>query len=402
MPLFSYKAKDKKGKVVEDVIQADDRKEAAELLKANDLQVLTVKNLESKLNTSIGGGISVSDKATFCRFTATMLRAGLPLTEAVEVIRKETKNNTLRTVLFDISFELRKGSSLSKVLTKYDDHFDSFFITMVKAGEESGTLEKSFDYLSKQLLTSHELNQQIKGSMMYPAVIVIAMFGNAILMLTFVLPKMSEVFTNLNVELPTVTRLVLGFGEFVGDNTILVLAVVLFFVILVFLIFFIKKTRRILFLMALHIPAVKHLMNQIDISRFARTLSTLLRSGVPVMVALDVSAGSLTQPRLKKRASEFSAGVAKGESLSDLLVEGKKVFPSVMIQTIRAGEKSGSLDQVLEELADFYEKEVEFSLKRLTALLEPVLMLVIGIAVGAMVLIMITPIYSIVGGLEGI
>ena len=402
MPLFSYKAKDKKGKVVEDVIQADDRKEAAELLKANDLQVLTVKNLESKLNTSIGGGISVSDKATFCRFTATMLRAGLPLTEAVEVIRKETKNNTLRTVLFDISFELRKGSSLSKVLSKYDDHFDSFFITMVKAGEESGTLEKSFDYLSKQLLTSHELNQQIKGSMMYPAVIVIAMFGNAILMLTFVLPKMSEVFTNLNVELPTVTRLVLGFGEFVGDNTILVLAVVLFFVILVFLIFFIKKTRRILFLMALHIPAVKHLMNQIDISRFARTLSTLLRSGVPVMVALDVSAGSLTQPRLKKRASEFSAGVAKGESLSDLLVEGKKVFPSVMIQTIRAGEKSGSLDQVLEELADFYEKEVEFSLKRLTSLLEPVLMLVIGIAVGAMVLIMITPIYSIVGGLEGI
>ena len=141
-------------------------------------------------------------------------------------------------------------------------------------------------------------------------------------------------------------------------------------------------------------------MDQLDTARFARTLSTLLKSGVPIMVALDVSSDVLKQPNLKKQAKEFSAGVAKGQSLSDILSKQKRSFSGTMIQTIKAGEKTGSLEVVLEELATFYEMEVDFSLKRATALLEPLLMLIIGVAVGVMVVIMITPIYSIVGGLQ--
>lgn len=141
-------------------------------------------------------------------------------------------------------------------------------------------------------------------------------------------------------------------------------------------------------------------MDQLDTARFARTLSTLLKSGVPIMVALDVSSDVLRQPHLKKQAKEFSAGVAKGESLAEILTKHKKSFPVTMVQTIRAGEKTGSLEVVLEELASFYEMEVDYSLKRATALLEPLLMLIIGIAVGVMVVIMITPIYSVVSGLD--
>lgn len=218
MPLFTYKAKTKKNNVVDDVIQADSRKEAAALLKADDYQILTIKPLEARSDSVLSRGISISDKAAFTRFLATMLRAGLPLPEAIDIMRQETENKKLKKILYDASFHIRKGETLSSVLSNYKDEFDTVFLTMIKAGEESGTLDKSFEYLSQQLLASHELSQKVKSSLMYPAIIVLAMIGNAILMLTFVLPKMSQVFLQLNVELPTITRFVLGFGNTVGEN----------------------------------------------------------------------------------------------------------------------------------------------------------------------------------------
>lgn len=398
MPLYKYKANDAKGKVVEDVVQAADKKEAVAFLKSEEFQILTIKGLENR-GIIFGGGVSVSEKAAFCRFMGTMLRAGLPLPEAVDIIRQETKSRKLQQILFDISFHIRKGESLSSILGKYKSDFDAVFLTMIKAGEESGTLEQSFDYLAKQLLSSYELSQKVKSSMMYPAVILAAMIGNAAIMLGFVLPKMSEVFLSLNVKLPPVTKFVLTVGDKVGNNLAVTFGAffaTLFFIILLFLI---RSTREIIYSFLVKLPVISKVMDQIDTARFARTLSTLLQSGVPIMVALDVSSDVLKQPHLKRYAKDFSAGVAKGESLSDILTKQKRSFPVIMTQTIRAGEKTGSLEVVLEELATFYELEVDYSLKRATALLEPLLMLIIGVAVGAMVVIMITPIYSIVGGL---
>ena len=401
MPLYTYKAKDKKGKIVEDVLQAANRSEAASLLKKESLQVLTIKSVESKLGSFVSGSISVADKAALCRFLATMLRAGLPISEAIEIIRKETENKKLRKILVDVSFQTRKGSSVSSILSKYPRDFDPVFLTIVKAGEESGTLEKAFDYLAKQLLAIHEVTQKIKGALVYPAVIVVAMMGNAIVMVTFVLPKISEVFTRLDLDLPLATRLILGLGNFVGENTLLVLGTSGFLIMIVVALFFIRSSRQAIMNMILRLPVIKKLASQIDVARFARTLSTLLASGVPILSALDVSADSLSQIRLKKIAKGFSKGVEEGETLSDVLLKGKKVFPLVMVQTIRAGEKTGSLEVVLQELAEFYESEVDYTLKRLTSLIEPVLMLVIGVAVGALVIMMVVPIYSIVGNLEG-
>jgi len=302
----------------------------------------------------------------------------------------------------DISFQIRKGKNLSSVLSKYENDFDPVFLAMVKAGEESGTMDKSFDHLSKQLLMAHELIQKVKGAMMYPIIIVAAMGANFIVMLVFVLPKMAEVFTQLNVKLPTATRIMLNFGNFVGDNQIFVLGVILMTVISITLMFTIKKSRQLISNTFMSAPIVKNIVKQIDVARFARTLSTLLKSGVPIIVALDVSSEMIRQPALQKFSKKFSKGVSEGESLSEVLSSGKvSPFPSTVVQTIKAGEKSGSLEIVLEELADFYEREIDYTLKRLTSLLEPLLLLVIGIAVGGMVVIMITPIYNLVGGIEG-
>ena len=368
-------------------------------MKSDDFQILTIKNLDKKGIKLFEGSISISEKASFCRFMATMLRSGLPLPEAVDIIREESKNAKLKQVLFDISFHVRKGETLSSVLSKYKSDFDMVFLTMVKAGEESGTLEESFEYLAKQLLISYELSQKVKGSMMYPIVIMCAMIANAFVMLGFVLPKMSQIFLSLNVPLPPVTKFVLNVGDMVGKNVALSFGLFFLLIFIVVMLFVIRKTREAILSVITRLPVISKIMDQLDTARFARTLSTLLRSGVSIIVALDVCSDVINQPKLKRTAKLFSQEVSKGRPLSEVLTAKNNSFPSIMIQTIKAGEKTGSLDVVLEDLASFYELEVDYSLKRAMALLEPLLMLIIGLAVGAMVVMLITPIYSIVGGI---
>ncbi len=401
MPLFSYKATDDKGKVIEDTIQALSRDDAISALKTTNLQILTLKNLDDGFMNSQGRGrISTEDKAIFCRFMSTMLKAGLPISDAIEIMRAEAKKSKMRKVLGDLSFQTQKGKSLTSVLSQYKEDFDAVFLTMVRVGEESGTLEKSFDYLSKQLAASHDLSQKIKGSMMYPAIIIVAMIGNGIVMTFFVLPKIATAFLKLDVPLPLPTRIFLTIGNYIGTHILLTAVAMLIFAIICFLVIYLRTTRNILLTYVKRFPLVRKIINQIDIARFARTLSTLLRSGVLITQALDVTSDVLTDPEFKKEVKNFSLGIEKGETLSKVLSTQNNLFPPVMLQTIKAGEKTGTLDQTLEDMAIFYESEVDYALKRATALLEPLLMLFIGIVVGAMVIIMIAPIYGIISGLQ--
>ena len=204
---------------------------------------------------------------------------------------------------------------------------------------------------------------------------------------------------SLDIELPLATRLILDFGRFVGDNTALTIGVFLGSIVLAVFLFINKNTRSRIFSLIAKLPAVKKMVVEIDVARFARTLSILLKSGVPIIETLEVSAGAVSQPKWKEATKRFSAQVARGKALSEVMLE-EKMFPAVLAQAIRTGEETGSMDVVLEDLADFYEKEVDYSLKRITSLLEPVLMLLIGVAVGVMVVLIVTPIYSIVGGLD--
>lgn len=400
MPLFTYKAKDKNGMIIEETIQAANKNEAASFLKTDGLQVLTIKSLEEGF-TPWGKKISMSEKSTFCRFMATMLHSGLSISEAAEIIKQESENPRMKKILADIAFQTRKGKSLSLTLSAYKNDFDPIFLTIIKAGEQSGTLEDSFNYLAKQLLASYEFSQKIFGSLMYPAVIITAMFIVGTVMMIVVLPRIADVFLKMNIKLPMMTKLILEFGLFVGGHILLVLLAIVTLFFLLFLTFYLEKTRNIIIIVLTKFPALKKMLNQIDVARFARTLAILLKSGVPIIEALDVTADSLTQPQLKKQAKNFTVGLAKGKSLSAVLEEKDGGhFPLIMIQTIKTGEKSGSLEEVLQELADFYEKEVEYQLKRVTTLIEPILMLLIGLVVGTMVILIIAPIYSIIGGLQ--
>lgn len=400
MVLFSYKVKTAKGDIQEDLIQAPTVRDAVSSLVSEGYKVLTVKKVEQKLGGIGGGGsVSISDKAAFCRFLATMLRAGLPLPEAIDILKDETKSKKLQKVLMDVSFEIKKGKTISSVLSKYKRDFDPVFLTMVKAGEESGTMDKSFDSLAKQQTMTYELIQKVKGAMMYPMVILCAMVAVVAVMMIFVLPKLSSVFLELGVSLPPTTKFVMEVGQFIGKYTVEVIVGIFILAFLVFILFTMQKTRDAIFDFFMKLPAIKGVVIQIDIARFSRTLSTLLSSGVPITVCLEVCSNILRQPTLRKQAKLFGSGISQGKQLSEIISSGKGVFPSTVTQTIKAGERSGSLEEVLNEMAEFYEKEVDYNLKRLTSLLEPLLMLVIGVGVGAMVVIMITPIYSLVGGM---
>lgn len=400
MPLFAYKAKNIRNRIVEDTIQAANRQDAAVLLKSEGYQVFTIKSLDKGISSLFDSKVSVAEKATFCRFLATMLRAGLSLPESVEIIKQESTNKKMQKILANIAFETRKGKTLSTVLSQYKDVFDPVFLTLVKAGEESGSLAQTFDYLAKQLLASYDLSQKIKGALMYPAVIISAMMGVGVLMLVFVLPRISSVFLKMNIPLPPLTRIVLEGGNFVGNHVALVLGCLFGSICLLGFLIFNPTTRKSLFVFFARVPMVQKIMNQIDVARFSRTLATLIKSGVHIVEALNVAADSLSQPRLREQAKKFSVGVSKGQALSEVLIKSRRSFPLIMIQTIKAGEQTGSLEEVLQELAEFYEREIEYDLKRFISLLEPILLLVVGVAVGAMVIIIIAPIYSIIGGLQ--
>jgi len=399
--VFIYKAKSKQGRIVQDTIEAPSRKEAAAILREQNLQVLTVREIQrSQTFRERIQNVPVLEKAIFCRYLSTMMKAGLPLSEAVEIITKESVNRKMHRILQDLEYSIQRGQKLSTVFARYPEVFDPVFLTLTRAGEESGTLEQSFEYLAVQLLKSYELSQKVKGALLYPSVIISAMMGVGILMLTFVLPRISSVFLRLNIKLPITTKILLLVSSFLGKNYPWVIAASV--IMLVGLIFLIQmpKTRIFLMKLASRLPVLGKLFDQLDLAHFTRTLSTLLKSGVPILDSIKVSVETLTQTKFSKLGRTFEEEIKKGHSLSDAIALGEGIFPSLMTQSIRAGEKSGSLEVVLAELADFYEQEVEHSLKNFTAILEPILMLIVGIAVGAMVISIIGPIYSVIGNLQ--
>ena len=401
MEIFEYKVKDKQGKIVQDIIESTSRKDAAVSLRDQGFQVLTVrKTMPTQSFLDKTRRISTVEQAIFCRYLSTMMKAGLPLAESIEIMAKESTNRKMGRILRDLQFSLQRGQKLSTVFARYPEIYDSVFLTLTRAGEESGTLEQSFDYLAKQLMASYELSQKVKGALLYPAVILSAMMGVGVIMITFVLPRISTVFLRLNIKLPLATKLLLTISQFMGNNFPWIIGSALLLLSALVVIIRFSRTRKALARFSSKFPVLSRLFDQLDLARFSRTLSTLLKSGVPIIESIRVSVELLTQTKFVKLGKTFEESIQKGQSLSDAIAQGEGIFPGLMTQSIRAGEKTGSLEVVLEELAQFYEQEVEHTLKGLTSILEPVLMLVIGVAVGAMVISIIAPIYSIIGNLQ--
>lgn len=397
MPNFSYKAADSQQKVVEGTLVAPNPEEVAQVLRKQGLNTILVK--EAKAQAKVAGNLPPVEKISLCRYLSTMLSSGVSLTSGIPALKKESKNPLMRQILDDILYALERGQPLSNTFANYPKVFEKFFITMVRSGEVSGTLAESFKYLERQLRSEYSLSQKIKSSMIYPAIVFISMMGIGFLMFFFVLPQIGKVFLTMTIPIPKFTRTIFTISLTAVRYRYAIIAMIILMMIGLFL--FIKKPAGKRFVLALisPLPVVSRLLQQIDIARFCRIFSTLVASAVPITDALDIALSSLNHPRYRNLATSITQQVTHGKSIADAF-SNSQLFPAMLTQMLSAGEKSGTIDTSLADLADFYEEEVEEAVKKVTQLLEPIVMLLVGIGVGAMILMIIAPLYSVVGNLQ--
>ena len=402
MPTFFYKATDQKGKVVTGTIVAASEKEAETYLKDKKLKVLALKKEKEKgqaVSLPFLKKFPLQEKINLCRYLAVMINAGLPLSEAFEILIQGTSNKAVKAVLQDISLSLMKGQPLHVNFAKYPQYFGDIFLAMIKTGEASGSLNEAFEHLAAQYQQANILRKKVISALLYPAIIVLLMIALGILMLTFVLPRLGKVYMRLNLELPLLTRVLLSFSLFLEKNILFILIGAVILLISLVAAAKSKPGRKFFYLVASKTPVLKRILLEYNLVRFTQSLSALLKAGVPIGQSLEIASKSLAIGDDEKLAKDFTQKVSKGIPLSTTFSEAG-IFPPLMTEMVAIGEKTGNLDKLLLDVSTFYQEEVEESLKNFVTLLEPLLMILVGIAVGIIVLAFITPIYTLIGKLQ--
>jgi len=344
--------------------------------------------------------IPLVEKGNFCRYFATMIRSGTPILEAVESIAEETHHKTFHQMLLVVKDDLQKGKTLTDSLSQFPKAFDPIFLTVVKAGEESGTLDNSLEYLGKQIIADYHLLQKVKGALLYPLIILVTMSVMGFIMFTVVLPRIAKVFLASGLPIPGATRFIFEASLIFEKYMFIILAALIGFTFLLFYFFTRGSGKKMIRAILPKLPVVKRLFSDLDVARFARILGTLLQSGVPIVSALKIATDSLTLPQYTKLGPTLTAEISKGASIKDVLHKQGSAFPRMFTAMIAIGEETGTLEKILFDVAAFYDEEVDGSLKNFTTVLEPILMVIVGIVVAVMVLSIITPIYSLVGSLN--
>lgn len=342
------------------------------------------------------GRVPVLERVLFARYFALMLRAGLDIKRALMTLQEQTRNRSMRTALAAVQREVEQGKTLAESMAKWPRVFPTLFTSFVRVGETSGRLEQSLQVLAEQLQKEYELKRAVRGALLYPAVIVTALIAVAFAMLVFVIPKLAEVFEGFNVELPFLTRMLLQLGTFMEVYWYVALLGMLALGVAGYWLWRVPPLKAALLHGLLFVPIIGPIIQQVNLARFSRSLSSLLKSGVAFTEALDIMSANTPHPSYSRLLSKSSEYVKKGKTLSEFLGTAKRLFPILMLNVVKVGEETGQLDAVLEETARFYESEVDQVMKNLTSILEPVLMILIGLAVGALAVSIIQPIYGLV------
>jgi len=347
------------------------------------------------LTKNITSGVKRSVIARMAKNLSTMLTAGLSLSRALLVIERQENNKRLKEIVAKLSSAIGKGSSFHEALAEYPKVFPKIFIAMVKVGEESGSLSGSLDIVGLQMEHSEGLTRKIKGALIYPSIIAIAIVIIGILMLIYVVPTLTQTFKELNVPLPLATRIFVALSNFMVANVLLVLGALVACVIGG--ISFVRSRRgsAIVLWGGLHMPVVSTLIRETYAARTARTLSSLLSAGVPVLEALSITKEVVNASIFAKIVEEAEARVKKGEPLSASFAEHAGLYPILMSEMLAVGEETGKVAQMLKQVAEFYEEDVSEKTKDLSTIIEPILTLLIGAVVGVFAVAMIAPIYSL-------
>jgi len=399
---FTYIASNQKGKLTEGEMEAQNQEMVLEYLQKRDLLPVSVskKNERQKvgLNLAFFQKVTVLDKIMFSRNLALMIKAGVNLAEAIDIMIEDAQKPLLRKIFSHIKSELEKGGQISDALAAFPKYFPTVFISMIKAGEASGNLENTLMQMSDQLKKENALRKKVKSAMAYPAILVTMAGGVVVLLVTLVLPRVAKIFAQSNVKLPLITRALLAVSDFVTQSWLLALIIFAFFIALIYIL---KKSaigRKVLYSIMSKTPVVRELVQKVALTRFNRTLNALLKSGMPIIKALEITADSIGNAVYKKVILDMAKNeISKGVSFGMALKRRPEYFPALTTSMIVVGEKSGNLEIMLGHLADFYDEEVDGTLKSLVTILEPVLLLGVGLIIGTLALSIIMPIYQMIG-----
>jgi type IV pilus assembly protein PilC len=401
MTRFVYTAEKNDGEVYKGIAEAADRFELYNIVRREGGKIISVNEDSSKNVWSVKywnaklATIKEYDKILMARNLGAMLSAGLSLARALSVLERQTKNPRLGNAISEIASSVRRGETLNASLAKFPRVFSSLFVAMVRAGEEGGDLASALSVTSNQMERMYDLKKKIKGAMIYPCIILVAIVGIGIVMMIEVVPTLAQTFKEMNADLPQSTQVVIGISDFLVQYTVLALGMIVATVVGVVALLRTKIGRRGSDFFFLHLPAIGGMVREVNAARTARTLASLLSSGVDVLTALDITREVVQNSYFQEVLESAKKGVAQGEPLSESFTRREDLYPPFVGEMMAVGEETGQTSEMLKRLAAFYEDEVDRKTKDMSTIIEPFLMVFIGGAVGFFAVSMISPIYSL-------
>lgn len=339
--------------------------------------------------------ISSTDRMFFAQHMGVMVKAGIPISKAIKTLSLQTNNKRFADILNDIHLNVEKGSTLTNSLKKHRKVFGELFVNMISSGEVSGKLEETLHQLFIQLKKHHELVSKIRNALIYPVIVLLAMFGIGAFMMVFVIPKIIDVFEGFQAELPIATKMLIAVSKAINEHGILVGGSIIL-VTFLFVKFLRTKAGKYIFdITVLKLPLISPIIKKINLAVLSRTLSSLIKTDIPIVESFLITANIMGNSKYKRDLLAVSESVKKGISITESMQIHQDVFPPVILQMVAVGEESGALDNILDEVAVFYEEEVHEIMNTLPSVIEPILMLLLGGAVAFMAVAIIMPMYSL-------
>lgn len=398
---FEYQARTKAGQVQRGQMEAESEQVLADQLNKQDLLLTkAVPIVKSNKNNWLKNilswqRISVVDKIFFTQNLQVMLKAGLTMVNALSTLADQTGNKRFRNILHDLRQDIEKGQALSEALSRYPKVFPEIFINMVRAGEKSGKLEEVLLHITNQMRKSHTLVAKIRGALTYPIVVIVAMIGIGITMIMFVLPQITSIFTEVDAVLPLPTRILIATSDIVQRSGVWILLALI--VLIGFFIYLIHtpKGKKVWHTLLLKLPMAGPIFHKINLAKCARTFSSLLKTDIQIVQTFQITATTVGNVRYREALMLAADQVKKGTTVAQAIGANRLLFPPLVIQMVAVGEETGTLDSVLDELAGFYEEEVDRVMNNLSTVIEPILIVLLGGAVGFLAVSIIMPIYSL-------
>ena len=402
MPAYKWKAKNRTGKVQSGEIEAQSDEQIRQHLRKQGFSDIWVKKKPKEYEIVIPGltnRISVKDLVVFTRTFSTMVDAGLPLIQCLDILGQQTENKSFAKSIKVVKADVESGSTFANALRKHPKLFDRLYCNMVEAGEAGGILDVIMQRLATYMEKAMALRRKVKGAMVYPAAVVTIAVSVVTFLMVYVIPTFAEIFTGLGTTLPMPTQIVIAISNWMQSNFLTMIAGLIVFGVLLRYFYKTEFGRRFIDRMLLKAPVFGPLLRKIAVARFTRTLGTLISSGVPILDGLEITARTAGNKIVEEAVMRTRTSISEGRTISEPLAD-TDVFPPMVVQMISVGEQTGALDQMLGKIADFYDDEVDQAVTNMTQLIEPAMIAILGVLIGGIVIAMYLPMFKLIGELN--